>query len=123
MPLDFTALGAFRLITSSASIIFSSTAGVGASVSTNAGYRQTGGKYDVYPMLVVGDKSFTTISFKSGGAGKGSKFNIYTAKPGSPESYARDPYGTTGFTSVQWYYGFLCLRPERIAVLYTVTEY
>jgi N4-gp56 family major capsid protein len=98
-------------------------AGVGATVTNNAGYRQTGGKYDVYPMLVVGDKSFTTISFKSGGAGKGSKFNIYTAKPGSPESYARDPYGTTGFTSIQWYYGFMCLRPERIAVLYTVAEY
>lgn len=98
-------------------------AGAGATVSSNAGYRQTGGKYDVYPMLVVGDKSFTTISFKSGGSGKGSKFNIYTAKPGSPESYANDKFGTTGFTSIQFYYGFMALRPERIAMLLTVAEY
>ena len=40
-------------------------AGVGADEGTNEGYRATGGKYDVFPMLVVGDGSFTTIGFQT----------------------------------------------------------
>jgi N4-gp56 family major capsid protein len=93
-------------------------AGVGAAEGTNAGYRATGGKYDVFPMLVVGDASFTTIGFQT--SGTNSKFTIKHSKPGSPESYANDPYGETGFMSIKWYYGFLALRPERIAVLKTI---
>lgn len=41
-------------------------AGAGASVATNPGYRATSGKYDVFPMLVVGDESFTTIGITPG---------------------------------------------------------
>ena len=37
-------------------------AGVGANVVTNPGYRATAGKYDVFPMLVVGDESFTRVT-------------------------------------------------------------
>lgn len=95
-------------------------AGVGAAEGTNAGYRATNGKYDVFPMLVVGDGSFTTIGFQTSGAN--SKFTIKHSKPGSPESFANDPYGETGFMSIKWYYGFLCLRAERIAVLKTVAK-
>jgi N4-gp56 family major capsid protein len=95
-------------------------AGVGATEGTNAGYRATGGKYDVFPMLVVGDASFTTIGFQTSGAN--SKFTIKHAKPGSPESFANDPYGETGFMSIKWYYGYMALRPERIAVLKTVAR-
>jgi N4-gp56 family major capsid protein len=95
-------------------------AGVGAAEGTNAGYRATAAKYDVFPMLVVGDASFTTIGFQTSGAS--SKFTIKHAKPGSPESYANDPYGETGFMSIKWYYGFMALRPERIAVLKTVAK-
>lgn len=95
-------------------------AGVGAAEGVNAGYRATNSKYDVFPMLVVGDASFTTIGFQTSGAN--SKFTIKHAKPGSPESFANDPYGETGFMSIKWYYGFLCLRAERIAVLKTVAK-
>lgn len=95
-------------------------AGVGAAEGVNAGYRATGGNYDVFPMLVVGDGSFTTIGFQT--SGNTVKFNIKHAKPGSPESYANDPYGETGFMSIKWYYGFMKLRPERIAVIKTVAR-
>ena len=95
-------------------------AGVGATVATNDGYQETDGKYDVYPMLVIGDASFTTIGFQTGG--KTVKFNIKHAKPGSTESYANDPYGETGFMSIKWYYGFMALRPERIGLVKTVAK-
>jgi len=96
-------------------------AGAGAVEGVNPGFRATNGKYDIYPMLVVGDGSFTTIGFQT--SGTNSKFTIKHAKPGSPESFANDPYGETGFMSIKWYYGFMVLRPERIAVLKTVARY
>ena len=93
--------------------------GAGATASNNnAGYRETNGKYDVFPMLVIGDASFTTIGFQTDG--KTVKFKIKHSKPESPESYARDPYGETGFNSIKWYYGFMVLRPERIGLIKTV---
>lgn len=95
-------------------------AGAGAAEGANSGYRATGGNYDVFPMLVVGDQSFTTIGFQTNG--KTVKFNIKHAKPGSTESYANDPYGETGFMSIKWYYGFLLLRGERIAMIKTVAR-
>jgi len=95
--------------------------GAGAAEGTNAGYRATGGNYDVYPMLVVGSESFTTIGFQTDG--KTVKFKIKHAAPGSTESYASDPYGETGFMSIKWYYGSLILRPERIALIKTVAPW
>jgi N4-gp56 family major capsid protein len=94
--------------------------GAGMAEGVNSGYRATGGNYDIFPMLVVGDGSFTTIGFQT--SGNTVKFNIKHAKPGSPESYANDPYGETGFMSIKWYYGFMALRPERIAVIKTVAR-
>lgn len=95
-------------------------AGAGGTVGTNGGYRVTGANYNVYPMLVVGSESFTTIGFQTDG--KTVKFKIKHAKPESVESYANDPYGETGFMSIKWYYGFMSLRPERIAIIKTVAE-
>lgn len=96
-------------------------AGAGAVEGTNTGYRVTNGNYDVYPMLVVGSESFTTIGFQTDG--KTVKFKIKHAKPGSSESYASDPYGETGFMSIKWYYGSLILRPERLALIKTVAPW
>lgn len=92
--------------------------GAGDTVGSNPGYRETGGNYDVYPMLCVGEGSFTTIGFQTDG--KTVKFKIKHAKPGSTESYAGDPYGETGFYSIKWYYGFMILRPEWLAIVKTV---
>lgn len=97
-------------------------AGAGAAVGTNPGYRETAGNYDVFPMLVVGDGSFTTIGFQTDG--KTVKFKITHKRPGpeTADSY-NDPYGEIGFYSIKWYYGSMILRPERLAVVKTVAQY
>jgi N4-gp56 family major capsid protein len=96
-------------------------AGEGAAVGTNPGYRETGGNYDVFPMLVVGDASFTTIGFQTDG--KSVKFKVTHKKPGSDSADWNDPYGETGFMSIKWYYGIMILRPERIALVQCVAEW
>lgn len=93
-------------------------AGVGAAVGTNPGYRAEDGNYNVYPMLVVGDGSFTTIGFQTDG--KSFKFDITTKMPGKETADRNDPYGETGFSALKFWYGSLIFRPERIAVVKTV---
>jgi N4-gp56 family major capsid protein len=93
-------------------------AGAGDDVVTNPGYRETGDKYDVYPMLVIGDDSFTTIGFQTDG--KTVKFNVITKMPGESTADRNDPYGETGFSSMKWYYGILIKRPERIGIIKTI---
>lgn len=96
--------------------------GAGAVVGTNPGYRATTvagvTRYNVYPMLVVGEDSFTTIGFQTDG--RTVKFNVTTKMPGNATADRNDPYGETGFSSIKWYYGFMAWRPERIAVVKTV---
>jgi N4-gp56 family major capsid protein len=87
----------------------------------NEGYRTgAASKYNVYPMLVVGDDSFSTIGFQTDG--KTVKFDIIVKKPGRETADRTDPYGETGFASIKWYYGFIAKRPERIALLKTVAR-
>ena len=94
-------------------------ADVGATeTGSNLGYRATGGNYDVFPMLVVGDDSFSTIGFQTDG--KSVKFSVMTKMPGKETADRNDPYGETGFSSIKWYYGILVKRPERIALIKTV---
>ena len=50
-------------------------AGAGADASAVATHYETGNKFDVFPMLVVGDQSFTTIGFQTDG--KTVKFKIF----------------------------------------------
>jgi len=96
--------------------------GAGATVTNNAGYHESGGKYNVYPMLSVGEGSFTTIGFETS-SGKMTKFNIIHKKPGTMTADRHDPFGKTGFMSIQWWYGFLAMRSERIALVKTVASY
>jgi N4-gp56 family major capsid protein len=96
-------------------------AGAGASVSNNAGYHSTDGNYDVFPMVAIGNKAFTTVGFQTDG--KTVKFKIKHVKPESETSYGfTDPFGEKGFMSIKWYYGFMPLRPERIALIKTVAR-
>ena len=98
--------------------------GAGAAEGANDGsggpYRTDGANYNVYPMLVVGSESFTTIGFQT--SGKTVKFKITHKKPGKETADRTDPYGETGFMSIKWYYGFLLQRPERLAVVKVVAE-
>jgi N4-gp56 family major capsid protein len=91
--------------------------GAGADATANATHFKTGTKFDVLPMLVVGDSSFSTIGFQTDG--KTVKFKITHKKPGTETADRTDPYGETGFMSIKWYYGFLLERGERIALVKT----
>jgi N4-gp56 family major capsid protein len=75
-------------------------------------------KVNVYPILVVGDGSFTTIGFQT--SGKTVKFTITHKRPGKEIADRHNPYGEVGFYSIKWWYGMMVLRPERLAVLKTV---
>jgi len=78
--------------------------GAGAvATAANAGYRETAGRYDVFPMLVVGEGSFTTIGFNTDG--KSVKFKVIIKEPSEETADRTDPYGKRGFASIQWYYG------------------
>ena len=95
-------------------------AGAGAAVTNNAGYNATGSNYDVFPLLCVGSESFTTIGFKT--SGEMVKFKIITKMPGVATADHSDPYGEVGFSSIKWWYGFMALRPERIALAKSVAR-
>jgi N4-gp56 family major capsid protein len=93
--------------------------GAGATAD-DATILSTNGKYNVYPILTVGDESFTTIGFQTDG--KTVKFKVTHKKPGEATADRTDPYGESGFMSIKWYYGFMALRPERIGLIYTVAK-
>lgn len=94
-------------------------AGAGGVVTDAINY-DNGLQYDVFPILVVGDESFTTIGFQTDG--KTVKFKITHKAPGEATADRNDPYGETGFMSIKWYYGFMVLRPERIGLIKTVAR-
>ena len=113
------AIGPFRLIQVPEMLHW---AGAGAVVVDNPGFRSTTVNgvehYDVFPLLVVGDDSFSTIGFQTDG--KTVKFDITTKMPGAATADYNDPYGESGFSSIKWYYGILIKRPERLALIKTV---
>jgi len=90
--------------------------GVGAT-SPDAAFWNDGTKYNVYPMLCVGDGSFSTIGFQTDG--KTVKFKIYHKAPGEENADRNDPYGEVGFMSIKWYYGFFLQRKERLGLIKT----
>ena len=95
-------------------------AGAGADASGTSTCYETNNRYDVFPMLCVGEASFTTIGFQTDG--KGVKFNILHKAPGEATADRNDPYGETGFTSIKWFYGFMVLRSERIGLIKTAAK-
>lgn len=95
--------------------------GAGAEENPDFNLHATNGRYDIFPLLVVGDDSFSSINFSGstgGGVNKGDKFIFKAVKPGPIT--AQDPYGKIGIASIQWYYGIMIKRAERIAVIKTV---
>jgi len=115
---EIGSVGHFRFIEASQMLHWE---GAGATVTTNDGYLEGNGKYNVYPMLVVGSNSFSTIGFQTDG--QNTKFRIKNRKPGTDGAFGRDdPYGKTGFYSIQWWYGSMVLRPEWIALAKVVAR-
>lgn len=98
-------------------------AAAGAEVGTNPGYRTAMDdasveRYNVYPLLVVGDESFTAIGFQT----DGKKLNIQamTRNFGRDAMSDQDPFGKTGISSLSWWYGSLIWRGERIGMIQAV---
>ena len=94
--------------------------GTGAASADGSVYT-TNGKVDVFPLIVVGEQSFTTIGFQTDG--NTVKFKITHKPPGEANASQLDPYGETGFMSIKWYYGFMVLRPERLAVIHSAAKF
>jgi len=84
--------------------------GDSASAGTQALAYKTNGYYDVFPLVVIGDDAYTTLSYGWG--------NV-SAKHIKPQNQigVGDIYATTGAVITQWSYGFLCYRPERLRQL------
>ena len=91
--------------------------GAGSPGGGSETHYESGNNFDIFPMLVVGEGSFTTIGFQTDG--KSTKFKITHKPPGEATADRNDPYGETGFMSIKWWYGFLLERSERIAVIKT----
>ena len=83
---EIGSIGAFRLISVPKMLHW---AGAGANVSSNPGFHASNGKYDIFPMLVVGDGSFTTIGFAM--SGKNTKYRIIHKPPGEETADRTDP--------------------------------
>ena len=96
-------------------------AGAGAAATgANEGYKVTGGKYDIYPLLCVGDESFATVGFQTDG--QSTKFRVIRKAPGAENATQTDPFGEKGFNSIKWFYATLIMRPERIALIKSVAR-
>lgn len=75
-------------------------------------------KLDVFPLLFIGEGSYSTIGFQTNG--QTVKFKIVNKKPGAESADVHnDPYGEKGFVSLKFFYGFLLQRPERLQVLWS----
>lgn len=101
--------------------------GAGAAVVTNPHrLRSTGGKYDVFPMLCVGQDAFVTVGMhptKSVSAtGDGASYEFIHKPASGATAQNSDPYGVMGFTSIQWQAGFYTVHPEYIAIIYTCAK-
>ena len=96
-------------------------AGAGAVIEDgDASNHDNGTNYDVFPMLCIGQGSFTTIGFQTDG--QSTKFKIIKKMPGVETADRLDPYGEMGFMAIKWYYGFMTLRSERIGLIKTVAR-
>ena len=93
----------------------------GGAASSNPLVASSNGKVNVYPLLTIGAEAFTTIGFQT--SGKTVKFKIIHKKPGEATADKTDPYGKLGFGSIQWFYGFMALRAERIGLIKTAAKY
>ena len=114
---EIGAVGDFRIVIVPEMMKWS---GAGALTAGDTTCYSTAGAFDVFPMLVVGNESFTTIGFQTDG--KSVKFVITHKAPGKETADRNDPYGETGFMSIKWYYGFMALRPERIGLIKTAAN-
>jgi len=74
-----------------------------------ANRHSSGGYFDVFPMIVIGDDSFSTVGFTN---------KNVTARHISPKADVyNDMHAQVGGVASSWTFGFLVYRPERIRQL------
>ena len=81
-------------------------------------YVNNGSKYTVFPLLIVGEDSFVNINFRGGK----NNFRIYQQMPGQGAASADDPFGKHGWWSIQWWYGTMITRPDRLICIHTLAK-
>ena len=94
--------------------------GKGKAAATDSKFENDGSKLNVYPMLIIGPESFTTIGFRTNG--KSFNFEIMKKMPGEATMDFNDPYGRRGIWSIQWTYGTMILRSERLLCIKSVAR-
>lgn len=94
--------------------------GAQGATGASATHYATGGRFDVFPFLVVGDEAFTATGFQTDG--KSQKFTTIHKKPSVETADKSDPYGETGFSSIKWFYGFMPQYIERLAVIKCIAK-
>ena len=94
--------------------------GEGATVSGTPTMDNNGTNYNIHPMLIIGPESFTTIGFRTNG--KSFNFEVMKKMPGEATADRNDPYGRHGWWSIQWTYGTMILRNERLVCVRSVAR-
>ena len=115
---EIGAVGGTRIVVVPEMMSWSGGGHTTPTTGTLSSYYNNGTNLDVFPVLIVGEGSFTTIGFQSSSMDD-VKFSITHKKPGKERADRADPFGETGFMSIKWWYGFMALRPERIGLIYT----
>jgi N4-gp56 family major capsid protein len=117
---EIGAVGPFRIVEVPEMMYWQ---GGGEALGASSAYHNDGSNYNVYPMLVVGDGSFSHIMLQGGRgtAGHQQKFKIITRKPGTFAD-TTNPYENVGYTSLQFWQGTVIDRPERIGLILTMAE-
>ena len=85
--------------------------GEGSTVGTSNGMAETGGKYDVHPVLYPTKGSYATVGLQGAG---GIKFKAKA--PGAATT--EDPYGIKGLHSYNYFWAGIALQPEKLLVAY-----
>lgn len=116
---EFGAIGSFRFVMVPDLPAYRGAGSlVSADTSLTAGDRAnrhaTGGKYDVFPLIVVGSDSFSTTGFTDK--------DVTAAHIPPVRDVYNDMSAQVGGVVSNWTYGFLNYRPERIRQLAVVAQ-
>ena len=113
---EFGAIGSFRFVVVPDLAAYR---GAGSLVSADTALDKTnrhatGGKYDIFPMIVVGSDSFSTTGFTDK--------DVTAAHIPPVRDVYNDMSAQVGGVVSNWTYGFLNYRPERIRQLAVVAQ-
>lgn len=116
-------IGGFRIIQVRRMLNYAGSGAV-ATPDDQVKYRTSMGtdgkvRFDVFPFLVLGDEAFASSGLEMSNGQY--RLNLISKYPGRETAHQfNDPFGERGFTSIKFWHGFLPLKTERIACVYSV---